>query len=582
MAAPSNIEQVKEWFASYTLSQKVAIVGSAAGAVVLLWTLVYFVNQVDYQVLYSELEPAEAQGIVQRLQGMSIPYEVSGDGTTVRVAQDKLSEVRIQLASEGLPSSGRVGFEIFDRTNFGLTNFQEQVNFQRALEGELARSIATLSAVDAVRIHLVLPSASLFKSSEDQTKASVILRLKRGRALEEAAVNGIVHLLASSVKGLDPSKVTVIDYAGRMLSRNDDGAPASAKQLDTRLTVESDLADKITRILEPVVGIGKVRPQVSVVMDWEQVEETIEQYDPTASVVRSQQRRTERSASQGQAIGVPGPLGGAIDPTLEIPGAVGVGDFLSEDETVNYEVSKTVRHIVNPTGEIQRMSVAVILDNKTEINVDENGVATPVSEPWTPEEMTKYRDLVAATVGFTRERGDTLIVENVSFGNELLPVEPPTMLERQAPLILTGLRYLIIPFVFLFVYLLFLRPLQKTIFANWEPQLGAALPAGQLAGGQLAGAQLGGAQLAGAQAGAGQLPAAQFVGGAIQKPVSVDQLEQQLISAPLPALPEQPSEEALAQTKTDLIRGRIIEHAKREPEMVARLVRVWLNEDNEK
>ena len=582
MAVPSTFDQVKEWFASYTLSQKVAIVGSAAGTVVLLWTLVYFVNQGDYQVLYSELEPAEAQGIVQRLQGMSIPYEVSSDGTTVRVARDNLSEVRIQLASEGLPSSGRVGFEIFDRTNFGLTNFQEQVNFQRALEGELARSIATLSAVDAVRVHLVLPAESLFKSSADQTKASVILRFKQGQALEAAAVNGIVHLLASSVKGLDPSKVTLIDYAGRMLSKNDDAAPVSSRQLDTRLTVEFDLADKITQILEPVVGIGKVRPQVSVVMDWEQVEETIEQYDPTASVVRSQQRRTERSpgAGQGQAIGVPGPQGDAFDSTFDVPGAVGVGDFVTEDETVNYEVSKTVRHVVNPTGEIERMSVAVILDNKTETHIDENGVATPVSEPWTPEEMTQYRDLVAATVGFTPERGDTLIVENVSFGNELLlPVEPATMLERQAPMILTGLRYLIIPFVFLFVYLLFLRPLQKTIFANWRPGLHAALPA------------------------------AQFAGGVMQTPMSVGQLEQQVTSAPLPLLPGQPAEEAPAasapdplndaedntsqpatgggkeflplpsQAKTNLIRGRIVEHAKKEPETVAKLIRVWLNED---
>ena len=601
MAVPSSFDQLKEWFASYTLSQKVAIIGSAALSVVLLWTLVYFVNQVDYQILYSELEPADAQGVVERLQGMAIEYQISDDGSTIRVSRDRLSEARIQLASEGLPSSGRIGFEIFDRTSFGLTNFQEQINFQRALEGELARSITTLSEVDVARVHLVLPSDSLFQSDSEQTKASIILRLKRGNALSDSAVNGIVHLVASSVKGLEASRVTVVDYAGRMLSRNDEGGPASGQQLDTRVGVEDDLANKITQILEPVVGTGKVRPQVSLVMNWEQVEETVEAYDPAASVVRSQQRRTERApgATQDQAIGVPGPQGQILDPlALTLP-AAGTGDFVSEDEVVNYEVSKSVRHVVSPTGAIEKMSVAVIIDNRTEITIDENGVATPVSQPWTPEEMTKYRDLVAATVGFTPERGDSLIVENVSFGNESLPFEPATMLERQAPLILMALRYLIIPIVFLFAYLLFLRPLQKTVFAKWEPQLRPQLTAGQFAP---AGMSLGPGVMAGGQiaapAFAGQGSTPPLMMDAVQTPVSIGQLEQQLTAQPLPALPGQqagtipavgedggsPEREFLplpSSNKVDMIRSRIVEHAKREPETVARLVRVWLNEEKQ-
>lgn len=593
MAAPSNLDQAKEWFSSYTLSQKVAILGSAAMAVVLLWTLVYFVNQVDYQTLYSELEPADAQGVVQSLQGMSIEYELSADGATVRVPRDKLSEVRIQLASQGLPSSGRIGFEIFDRTNFGLTNFQEQVNFQRALEGELARSISTLSEVGVARVHLVLPSESLFQTESNQTKASVILRLKRGRSLPEAAVSGIVHLVANSVKGLEPAKISVIDYSGRILSRNDDANPVSGQQLETRMTIETEMSNKITQILEPVVGVGKVRPQVSVVMDWQQVEETFEQYDPNASVIRSQERRINRTPSGdvGDAIGVPGPQGGVIDPALAPP-AVAQDFVSSEDEVVNYEVSKSVRHVVDPVGEIQRLSVAVIIDNKNEISVDADGVATPSSEPWTPAEMTKYRDLVAATVGFDVGRGDSLIVENVSFGNDTLPIVPPTLLEQQAPNILTALRYLIIPVVFLLAYLLFLRPLQKTIFASWEPQIRPQIGTGELAM------------------------------EAIQTPVSVGQLEQQmnagapqyntappanatpqLNSSPLPSIPQQQADFAVppisaaggpeattpereflplpSSNKMDLIRSRIMEHAEREPETVARLVRVWLNEDQQ-
>ena len=347
----TSIDQIKDWFNSYTLSQKVAIIGSAASVIVLLWTLVYFVNRVDYQVLYSELDPSDAQSVVQRLQGMSVEYRLSDDGATVRVPRDRLSEIRIQLASEGLPESGRIGFEIFDRTNFGLTNFQEQVNFQRALEGELSRSISTLSEVDVARVHLVLSSESLFKSVEDKTKASVILRLRRGRSLADSSVNGIVHMVASSVRGLEPDKVTVIDFAGRILSQNDGSDPVSGRQLETRLTTESDLAEKITRILEPVVGIGKVRPQVSLVMDWQQVEETLEQYDPNASVIRSQQIRTERTPGgvEGDAaIGVPGPGGQAIDPAAVPALPADEGEFVSKNEVVNYEVSKSVRHVVDP------------------------------------------------------------------------------------------------------------------------------------------------------------------------------------------------------------------------------------------
>lgn len=562
MAAPSNLDQLKQWFQSYTLQQKVAIFGSAAGVVVLLWALVHYVNQVEYQILYSELEAEDAQSVIQSLESMSVEYQLSDSGATIRVPQEQLSRVRIQLASDGLPSSGRIGFEIFDRTNFGLTNFQEQVNFQRALEGELARSITTLSEVDVARVHLVLESDSLFQSDEDQTKASVILRLKQGGSISQASVNGIVHLVASSVKGLEPARVTVVDYAGRMLSRNDDPSPVSGQQTDRRTTIESGLADKITRILEPVVGIGKVRPQVSVVMDWQQVEETLEQYDPNGSVIRSQQRMTERSpgAGGGAAIGVPGPLGEAFDaPSAD----AGASEFLTQDEVINYEVSKSVRHVVDPVGEIERMSVAVIIDDRTEISVDEEGVAALVSEPWSSEEMERYRNLVAATVGVDPVRGDTLIVENVSFGNDALPIEPPTMIERQAPLILNALRYLMVPVIFVLVYLLFLRPVQKTIFAKWEPSVRS------------------------------QLAAASFGAGGMQTPMSVSQLESALQTAQLPALPGQGTPPQSEQqhkaereflplpdsSKVDLIRNRIIEHAKREPETVARLVRVWLNED---
>src|SRR5713101_5541616 len=290
MAAPNSFEQLKAFFTRYTLQQKLALAGSAVLVLLLLWVLVYFVNRVEYQTLYADLDPQEAQSIVQKLSDLKVPYELGTDGRTVKVASEKIAEVRIQLASQGLPESGRIGFEIFDRTNFGLTNFQEQVNYQRALEGELARSIMTLAEVEAARVHLVLAKESLFQSPDEQTKASVILKLKNGRSLSGSAAQGIVNMVASAVKGLTPEKVVLIDYRGKILSRNGGGESGlSAQQLDTRQKLETELSGKIVQILEPAVGQGKVHPQVSAVMNFQQVEETVEKYDPQGSVVRSQQ-----------------------------------------------------------------------------------------------------------------------------------------------------------------------------------------------------------------------------------------------------------------------------------------------------
>src|SRR6266852_5956093 len=480
MAAPSPLEQIKAFFTRYSLQQKLALAGSAALVLVLLWVLVYFVNRVEYQTLYADLDPQEAQGIVQKLQELKVAYELGTDGRTVKVAADKIAEVRIQLASQGLPESGRIGFEIFDRTNFGLTNFQKQVNDQRALEGELARSIMTLAEVEAARVHLVLAKESLFQNSDEQTKASVILKLKNSRSLSGSASQGIVNMIASAVKGLTPEKVVLIDYRGKILSRNG-GAESglSAQQLDTRQKLETELSGKIVQILEPAVGQGKVRPQVSAVMNFQQVEETLEKYDPQGSVVRSQQKQEEHQPKAERAGGIPGPrstpsantAGAAAPAAPSADSAAGNtnSDLLKQNETINYEVSKAVRHVVNPVGKVERVSVAVIIDNHTKVTTGSDGKEQTAQEPRNPEEMKKYHDLVVAAIGFNPDRGDQLTVENISFQGETELIEKPSFLDKQGPMIMTGLRYLMIPVVFIILYVLFLRPVQKTVFTNWAP-----------------------------------------------------------------------------------------------------------------
>jgi flagellar M-ring protein FliF len=571
MAAQNPFEQIKTFFTRYTLQQKLALAGSAALVLVLLWVLVYFVNRVEYQTLYADLDPQEAQGIVAKLQELKVPYELGTDGRTVKVASDKIAEVRIQMASQGLPESGRIGFEIFDRTNFGLTNFQEQVNYQRALEGELARSIMTLAEVEAARVHLVLAKESLFQSSDDQTKASVILKLKNGRSLSAAAASGIVNMVASAVKGLTAEKVVLIDYRGKILSRNG-GAESglSSQQLDTRQKLETELSGKIVQILEPAVGQGKVRPQVSATMNFQQVEETVEQYDPQGSVVRSQQRQEEHQPKgEGKVGGIPGPRNTpSANPANTAPTAAAPAtapdanasnnsneNLLKRNETVNYEVSKAVRHVVNPVGKIDRVSVAVLIDNHTKTTTGADGKEQTTQEPRSPEEMKKYKDLIAAAIGFNPDRGDQLTLENISFQGETELLEKPGFIEKQGPMIMTGLRYLIIPVIFIILYLLFLRPVQKTMF-RWAP--------------------------AGASAPVRSLPR-QLTSGGLQTPMTVKQLEAQLNGTPIKddyaGTPEREFLPLPTPTKMDLIRKRVVEQAQTDPETVARLVRVWLADE---
>jgi flagellar M-ring protein FliF len=570
MAGTNPLDQVKTFLKRYTLQQKLMLAGSGALVLVLMWALVHFMNRVEYQTLFADLDPQEAQTVVQKLQDLKVQYQLDADGRTVRVASDKIAEVRIQIASQGMPESGRIGFEIFDRTNFGLTNFQEQVNYQRALEGELARSIMTLAEVEAARVHLVLAKESLFQTPDDQTKASVILKFKNGRTLSPAAAQGIVNMVASSVKGLLAEKVVLIDYRGKVLSRNESGdSGLSTQQLDARQKLENEISMKIVQILEPAVGQGKVRPQVSVVMNFQQVEETVEQYDPQGSVIRSQQKQEERQPRRDVTGGIPGPrstpAANPANPAAPAPDPAAApapsDNLLKQNETINYEVSKSVRHIVNPVGKIDRVSVAVIIDNHTKLTTGADGVQQTAQEPRNADEMKKYKELVSAAIGINAERGDQLTMENISFEGETELVAQPTFLEKQGPVIVTALRYLIVPIVFVLLYLLFLRPVQKGVLASWLPAGAPAPPTRALP----------------------RLPAS-----TMQTPMTVKQLEAQLNGAGAPGMqaPPLPGLDDLAPlggpTKIDVIRKRVVEHAQADPEQVARLVRLWLSDERKK
>lgn len=443
-----------------------------AGTLLLGGTLLAFVElsgKEEYKTLYSGLQSPEIQNIVHRLDAQKIPYEMSSDGSSVRIPSSKLDAVRLDMASQGLPQSGRLGFELFDHPNWAGSDFAEKVNYQRALEGELERTIQSLGAVESVRVHLVLPRESLFSEEEKEAKASVVLKL-RGGYISDDSIHAVTRLVASAVDGLKPENVSVIDDDGRKLSL------VSAKDPAARRTEpDVELADKLVAALTPVAGPGRVKANVNVDYDYSTTDLTSEAYDPNQSVVLSSQTSEERSSSGG-AGGVPGTSSNAPNP-VDATARASADTPIQRTDNKTFGVGKTVRHTVQPAGQIRRIAAAVLIDDGLS-QTQENGQTVQRRRKRTPEEMQKIQDVAAAALGIDPARGDKLAVANLPFEGmkEELPA-PLTRIQRIAPVVerWTGaLRYLVLVIIFLIAYLLVLRPLKKQMLIA----LRSAAPAG--------------------------------------------------------------------------------------------------------
>ena len=386
---------------------------------------IYWINKPDFVLLADDLSSESAQAVVTKLKAAKVAYELDNGGRSIRVPAEKVNEMRLQMGSEGFVSGGRIGFELFDKTSFGTTDAQEKTNYQRALQGELERTISTLSEVANVRVLLSMAKDSLFSGQAEPAKASVTLRLKNNRPLSEATVRGIASLVSNSVESLRPESVAIMDTSGRVLSRTDDaGAATSGLQLEKQQQIEKDLTTKVVMLLEPVVGVGRVHVNVSARLKGDAEEETEERWDPT-TVVRSKQTNTEadsRTAMQnggiaGARANLPEGASAATPPTSPAPQMNGTN---RNSEVTNYEVSKLTRHRVSPQGQLARLSVAVIVD-------DEHAAAAPgapvKTTPRKPEEIQQIQKIVSAAVGFDQTRGDQLTVENIAF--DALPEEVP-------------------------------------------------------------------------------------------------------------------------------------------------------------
>ncbi|MGO9137344.1 MAG: flagellar basal-body MS-ring/collar protein FliF [Syntrophales bacterium] len=408
------LTQIWKGFNTLEPSKKMSLLLIAAVAFIGIGTMVYWTSMPEYRVLFSNLNSEDAGNIVGRLQEKKIPYKMSAAGDSVLVPSEKISEMRLELASSGLPQGGGVGFEIFDNKPLGATEFVQQLNYQRALQGELSRTINGLDEIQQSRVHLVIPKKSLFIEDQKKPTASVIVKLKSGRTLRPPQIEGIVHLVASSVEGMNPSDVMVVDNSGKVLSKIQDEsklARMSNSQVEYQRNVEQDLTGRVQSMLEKVVGEGRAVVRVSADLDFQITEKTEEKYDPEEPVVRSTQRQSSKSSSTAPTSGGQSsvaPVGGKQAGATTAKQGTGSERL---DEVVNYEINKVISKTVMPTGDIKKLSVAVLIDGpyvKNDKGVEE-------FQPRSKKELTDLEELVKKAAGFDAKRGDQVVITNIPF-----------------------------------------------------------------------------------------------------------------------------------------------------------------------
>ena len=456
---------------------------AGAAAVAVLVALLLWAREPEYRVLFSNLGEADGGQVISELDKRNVPYRLGEGGHTIMVPAERMNALRLQLAEQGLPKGGNVGFELLDKQAFGISQFAEHLNYQRGLEGELARTIESLGPVSRARVHLVMAKDSVFARDREAARASVTLTLQPGRELGEGQVSAIIHLVTSSVPELSVDGVTVVDQNGRLLSRSHAGDGLDGSQLDYVSEVERTYQRRIEEILAPLLGSHNVHARVTAQMDFSTRESTAERYAPNQDTknasVRSQQT-SERMAQGGDSgRGVPGALTNSPPNTPPPTKANAPANSTSGSETassggesgkplqtermVNYEVDRNIEHVKTSVGGLERLTAAVVVNYKT---VVKDG--TPTSEPLSKEELAGINDLVRQAMGFSESRGDTLQVINSPFVEEQQSLdELPWWRTPEAYNLTMGvLRYLLVAFAALTLWKMVLKPMQRRAAAS--------------------------------------------------------------------------------------------------------------------
>lgn len=424
--------------------RKMGLAAALAASIALIVGLALWSSTPEYKVLFSNLSEKDAGTISTTLQQMNAPYKTEAGGTLL-VPADQVYDLRFKLAAQGLPKGGAVGFELMDSPKLGMTQFQEQIAFQRGMEGELSRTVQALSPVESARVHLAIPKPSVFIRDKQAPSASVLVNLHPGRALDPGQVQSIVHLVSSSVPELSPNNVTVVDQAGNLLTNKNDSQSAqglNASQLDYIRQMESYYSQRIEAIVSPIVGEGNVKAEVRADLDFSESEATSETYKPNptpdAQSVRSLQTVEDINNAGNAAQGVPGaltnqPPGPATAPLNAPPGTnagpnVGAGQAAGgnssrKENTTNFELDKTIRHTKEPLGRIKRLSVAVVVNYRAGAK-DAAGIAAKPT-PLSPAELTQINNLVRESMGYSQPRGDTVNVVNAAFTDSKVELDIP-------------------------------------------------------------------------------------------------------------------------------------------------------------
>jgi flagellar M-ring protein FliF len=469
--------KVSEALARLTVQQKLA---GAVGIALLLALLIggmLWTKEPPYAILFANFDERDGGDIVGALQQQNVPYKLSEGGRAILVPQAQVHDVRLKLASAGLPKGGIVGFEIMENQKLGISQFAEQINYQRGLEGELSRSISSLASVQGARVHLAIPKQTAFLRDDLKTSASVVVNLRPGRVLEAAQISGIVHLVSSSVPQLNPLNVSVIDQNGTLLSQVRDASQDNGLDANQRKYVkeiEKDYIKRIESIIAPVVGSRNVRAQVTADIDFSQFDQVAENYKPNPTpetVIRSQQTSETGNGTPG-ALGVPGaltnqPPAPATAPITQPPvpaGAAGGSAASSNinyarNATINYEVDKTIRHTKGGPGSIRRLSVAIVVNQPLE---PDKKSGKPVATPFPDAKLKQINDLAREAMGFSTDRGDTLNIASAAFAPEEHEVIPDTPLWKDAEFLALAKelgRYLLLGVLGFMIWTRLLKPL---------------------------------------------------------------------------------------------------------------------------
>jgi flagellar M-ring protein FliF len=416
---------MKKILAHLSTRQRISILAVLLACAGGVYALVQYQREADFRPLFTGVAPEDAAAIVQKLKEGGVEYRLPVEGGMVMVPSARLAELRINMAAAGLPKTGRIGFELFDKTNLGATEFTEHINYLRALEGELERSVMSLAEVEQARVHLTLPKDSVFLDSQQPAKASVLVKLRPGSRLAPQNVQAINHLVAAAVEGLSPDAVSVLDFNGNLLGRPKaagtlDGPEPSEAALEYRHHVEADLLAKVNSTLEPLLGAEKFRANISVECDFTGGEQSEEIYDPAHSVMSTSQR-TEDSSGGATANGIPGTASALPRPTSR-PGG-GSNRVSRTTENIAYQSSRTVKKTRMPAGILKKMSLAVLVDQSVSWERDGKAMRRVLLPP-SAETLKIIHDLVAGVTGFNQERGDQLIIETLPFESTLM-LEPP-------------------------------------------------------------------------------------------------------------------------------------------------------------